>query len=214
MLKELVIAAGIAFAGGFANADTLKVIDFEDLSTFTTYQIPNGYSGLSWDNAILVPQDGAPWTVGDTAGSGNAAYLGWGGGFSSTFPFKLVSMDWEATLGDNGSRSGCGHVGGECPETTGTVTISGVTEFGELLQAFYPVGTGEGESLPDGPYWMWPYLTKLHISLSFDGPNYPGLFLSVDNIAIVSTVPLPAGALLMGTGLLGMLGFSRKKRIA
>ena len=52
------------------------------------------------------------------------------------------------------------------------------------------------------------------MTLSILGNQPAGLYIGLDNVSVVAAVPLPAAAWLFGTGLLTLLGVSKKRRLS
>jgi hypothetical protein len=69
----------------------------------------------------------------------------------------------------------------------------------------------------DGLPWIWNLGSDgkfeiASIQLEFVGTKATGVGLAFDNFTAVSAVPIPAAVWLFGSGLLGLVGFSRRKQ--
>jgi len=176
------------------------VLTFDDLTPTTSINvIPNGYGGLDWN---LMPYVNAPIA---------APLSGYNNG--------IVSGDYVAFSENN---------------TLHTITSSSTFDFnGAYLTGAWRDGLNinikgyDGVTLlydttvlanSDAPTWyLLDYIgvDKLEFS-SFGGVDNPaysgtGTQFAMDNFTFNSTVPIPASVWLFGSGLLGLIGVSRKK---
>lgn len=208
MFKELAVAAAFAISTLSANAD---VITFDDVTVNMYEPIPDGYAGFNWSGAYLsdgsTPTAHPEYPASAVSGLGIFSIPGSGMGFSSTTPFQLISMSISSAVG-YGRYDECLYIGPPCPTLDGPVYITGKKAWGGgYYQEIIPNSVLANIMFTD---WIIP-VTSVGIWLG-GNVEYHGL-VSADNI-VVGAVPLPAGVLLLGTGLLGMLGVGSKKRRA
>jgi hypothetical protein len=82
------------------------------------------------------------------------------------------------------------------------LTAEAFNVTGQEMKDYGGMGTG----------FYWPFWMKSHIGAFVFGPNYEQIFISDIAAPIVSPVPIPAAFWLLGSGLLGLIGFRKKFR--
>lgn len=178
------IALIIMMAMNIAGASA-ATITFDDLGGSTS-PIANGYAGFNWSNFWSL--DGLSYGAGYSAGVVSARNVGFNGydspaSFSSASPFSLDNAYVTKAWG-----AGLTHFEG----------YNGAT----LL---YSMDVYSTTTAPTFVTFNWTGLDKVVMS-DGDGSQHT----AIDNIT-VNSVPVPAAAWLLGSGLLGLVGVARRK---
>lgn len=195
MFKKIVAAFAIACAAVGVSAAT---ITFDDLSPGAgLLEIHDGYAGFDWDNFYVLDavQHGSTGTGYEhgTVSPHNVAYNSYANpaSFSSSTAFTLNSLYLTRAWND------------------GTTHFEGFNGVNSL----FTLDVFATTTVPVLVNFDWTGLTRVVMTTLGGSLSH----VALDNISVntaVSAVPLPAGILLFGSGLLGMLGLGRKKQAA
>ena len=186
-IKHIITAATFMLATSAATATTVWAptnID-TDFIQFDFAGNPDAGAGISTNGGDLALFDDS-----DT-GFANALVIGDGGG-------HVVFTDnndgsWNAEVFDVGNASG------------GSITLSGNNSFSLAIDWGAGYFGDTNSSLISGP--------DIYL-IVFDGFNGLGDRISGNTLAVdLAPIPVPAAAWLFGTGLLGIVGIARRRRI-
>jgi hypothetical protein len=171
------------------------------------YSFDGGNGGASASDGGGTGGGGAG-TAGNTGGGGASAYFGGGGGGAGIDQNGGDAFGPYAGMGSGGGQTGPTFAGG-----TGRY----VGGFGGGGGGSSPSGVGGGGGYFGGGGGYFggggsSHFSSLFTNTSmFDGGATNGAYVSIDLIAPIAPVPLPAGALLMGTALAGFGALRRRK---
>ena len=216
MLKEILTAFPIALGACGVLAETITFDDI-DRSALHNDNVPNGYAGFNWSGIYLTNGSDLPFSPGNETSVYSSPYAGFihffggSGGFNSVDekPFYLNSMYLDLhSVNDTARDPECLGPGAYCPAPDFYVTVSGSDGSNNYSNTFSLGTTGLVMDFTD---WLTP-VKKVNISINADS-YYGGYsaYALLDNISVTPT-PLPAAALLLGSGLIGMFGIGRKRR--
>ncbi len=204
LLRSSAVVAGVS-AACLAGTTSAKatVIGFDDIpSSFS--QVANGYNGFNWNNTFAVSGTLAAVFLGPTNGftqgvisPGNVGSNGTGGvsGFSSATNFSLQSL-YLTAIWNTGMNV--------LIEALDNGSVIGSTNF--LINA----------SSPTLALLNWGSLDEVRLTAS--GGTSTGPFnttqFAIEDITFgaastISSVPLPAGVMFLGTALFGVAGLGR-----
>jgi len=188
-MKKILLTSVILALSLSATANA-AVLTFDDISNTTAYEgIANGYGGLNW-NMQVINKDyhpGSGYDLGTVSGN----YTAWHyqpanvSITSGTFDFTgaYFASAWNSTMG---------------------IVLEGWSAGSQLFSDTINV-------VNTGPTWFGAnYLGIDELRITSLGDQFV-----MDNFTYnesVSEVPVPAAVWLMGSGLLGLMGFSRKNK--
>lgn len=171
-------------------------------------QWPGGEASYStfWQSWVRVIQEGGGATLvnlrdrEDCAGFitlGSPPYCtSEGGGGTHTFSFQIPNNGWRAQLDMRGWASAGASVFLEYPSQSGVFEADGVADLGNTI------AWGGITELRDANGQLITDFSAISATSGFDYRN-----------AYVSAVPIPAAVWLFGSGLLGLIGVARRKKL-
>ncbi|BAN34336.1 hypothetical protein SCD_n00488 [Sulfuricella denitrificans skB26] len=193
-LFKTCLVAALVISGSVSTAQAATItFDNLDTSSGSYAQLQNGYAGFNWDNFWAVdglnyydPND--PTAIGYTTGvvsPNNVAFNGFAdpASFSSTTIFSLESA-YVTKARDAGLTHFDGYNG---------------------ASLLYSMDVYSTTTAPTFVTFNWAGLDKVVMS-DGDGTAHT----AIDDIT-VNSVPVPAAAWLLGSGLLGLIGVARRK---
>lgn len=195
------VAVYVSAAMTSASAAT---ITFDDVNPAAQAAIPNGYSGLDWDNFSTIDPAAAgvtPSTSGYfksiTSGKYSAFNIdGDPAAISSVGTFNLISGNFTAAWSNGLQLTITGYNGASILHTL-TVGLTTTSPLSEVLN--------------------WIGLTKVTFSTAggtdIEGQNPIRTQFAVDDLKVVAATPIPGSLLLLltGCGAIGALGFKRRR---
>lgn len=192
MFKQMAVAAAIGFGVVAASAAT---ITFDDLSAPEVQgtAIANGYNGFDWENFYYLNghhnEYSAPGYEHGVVSEENVAFNGYAfpASFSRATEFTFNSVFLTTAWAD------------------GTIRFEGFNGVNSL----YLMDVAANTVAPTLATFNWTGITKVVMTSLVSSQAV------LDNLVFdgaVSAVPIPAAALLLGSGLLGMVGIGRKQR--
>ena len=211
MNKRSLIAAAMALTFGSVQAADMLSATLTDLSstgglTGIDSSVTGSIGGGTFSVASTVPFFGLLWTAHDGVTFGPGTY---------TFD---TAVNNSGTVGDTytGLVVEAGQVGGHIlwDYSTGVnidlVMVWDVIDNGDGTTSYYTIDNAGfvrgGQVLPDG----YNLLDGVRGNSMADGP-FPGANIFFD--FSVATVPIPAAVWLFGSGLLGLVGIARRKKV-
>ena len=195
MFKQMAVAVAIGFGAVAASAATITFDDLTPDPGTDGVKITNGYGGFDWD--LFYVLNGPSYYEPDTGyqhgvvSGEHVAYnaFGYPASFSRATEFTFNSVYLTRAWYD------------------GTVRFEGFNGVNSL----YQMDIVANAMTPTLVTFDWTGITKVVMTtLGGERPH-----AVIDNLVFnepVSAVPLPAAALLFGSGLLGMAGLGRKKQ--
>lgn len=190
MFKKILAAFAIACAAVSVSATT---ITFDDLAPAAgSLLVDNGYASFDWDNFRVVDPVYSGLFGNGVVSPHNVAYNNFAqpASFSSSTAFTLNSLYLTRAFEDGYTRF---------------EGFNGVTSM-FVLDVFATTTAPVLVNFDD-----WSGLTRV-VMTTLGGDLSYAVLDDITVSAAVSAVPLPAGILLFGSGLLGMLGLGRKKQ--
>ena len=199
MKKFLILLCGLVMIFGFAGAAGATVLTFDDITTATTGTISNGYGGLNWDQIGCV--NGADYHLGSGYDNGTVS-----GDYVAANQWANVATVSDSFFDFNGAYFTGAWNDGLNINIQGL--SGGTVLYNETIQVDH-----------NGPTWFsanYIGINQLVIS-SYGGTQAVvsgfGEHFAMDNFTFNETAPVPEPStiLLMGAGLLGLVGYNRKR---
>ena len=202
-IKSILLVVAAFVSSTSVNA---AVIEFDDITTRATATIADGYDGFNWDG-INVGGGTPPWWPGSGFENGRVSgeYVAWqSGGIQSAI-----------TLSGGGVFDFNGAYFTSAWNTGLNITVDGLFNNSVIYSSISSFNT-------DGPTWFnlnFSGIDTLLISASGGvsaGLGGGGEFWVMDNFTYneaISSVPVPAAAWLFGSGLIGLVGIARRKKV-
>ena len=196
MKKFLILLCGLVMIFGFAGAAGATVLTFDDISTAQSGTIANGYGGFDWDqfgyvNGVIGSGYDNGTVSGDYVAANQWANVATVGEFSFDFNGAYFTGAWNDGL---------------------NINIQGFSNGSVLYDETIQVDHY-------GPTWFaanFVGIDRLVID-SYGGINAGiggfGEHFAMDDFTFTEAAPVPEPStiLLMGAGLLGLVGYNRKR---
>lgn len=182
------LSVGDSLSGGFIIGDSSSDASSIDIiaSTATGYNFTGApYGGSITDGSIVTVAAGSSVGIGDNDGMGDDTFF-LNNLYDPDIPYETISDTWDVSS-ENGTQS-----------------------FGIIL---YSLDTDAFSGLD---YTILPYTLEQadYAVFYIEDTDVTGAttFLAAGYLTSVAVVPIPAAALLFASGLLGLVGFARRKK--